>query len=150
MADVPGYVQYARWLAGIFRQGSLGESLMGRGTVAEQIISRFPVTLELGLLAIVIGLVIALPVGFYSAIHQDTVTDYSGRTIAILGLATPNFWLALWPGLCLTMVVFSLNMFGDAVRDPLDPRLRGEQGSYGAATGKRKRGFLDQLINPFN
>ena len=72
--------------------------------------------------------------------------------------------LALWPGLCLTIVVYSLNMFGDAVRDLLDPRLRedhlgrsdlryfqvglkGGQGSYG--TRKRKRGFLARLINPF-
>ena len=39
---------------------------------------------------------------------------------------------ALWPGLCLTVVVYSLNMFGDAVRDPLDPRLRGRLGRYGA------------------
>ena len=59
-------------------------------------------------------------------------------------------WLALWPGLCLTIVVYSLNMFGDALRDLLDPRLRGGQGSYGAATGKRKRGFLSRLINPFH
>ncbi len=58
-------------------------------------------------------------------------------------------WLALWPGLCLTIVVYSFNMFGDAVRDLLDPRLRGGQGSYGAA-GKRKRGFLARLINPFS
>ena len=58
-------------------------------------------------------------------------------------------WLALWPGLCLTMVVFSLNMFGDALRDLLDPRLRGGEGSYGAAKRKRKRGLLARLINPF-
>ena len=57
--------------------------------------------------------------------------------------------LALWPGLCLTIVVYSLNMFDDAVRDLLDPRLRGGQGSYGTAV-KRKRGFLARLINPFN
>ncbi len=57
--------------------------------------------------------------------------------------------LALWPGLCLTIVVYSLNMFGDAMRDLLDPRLRGGQGSYGA-TKKRKRGFLARLINPFS
>ena len=56
--------------------------------------------------------------------------------------------LALWPGLCLTIVVYSLNMFGDAVRDLLDPRLRGGQGSYGTA-GKHKRGFLSRLLNPF-
>ncbi|MDE0228486.1 MAG: ABC transporter permease [Spirochaetaceae bacterium] len=46
-------------------------------------------------MAIVIGLVIALPVGIYSAIRQDTAADYLGRSFAILGLATPNFWLAL-------------------------------------------------------
>ena len=93
--DVPGYVQYARWLGGIFLHGSLGESLMGRGAVEEQIIDRLPITVELGLLAIVIGLVIALPVGIYSAIRQDTAADYAGRSVAIIGLATPNFWLGI-------------------------------------------------------
>ncbi len=58
-------------------------------------------------------------------------------------------WLALWPGLCLTIVVFSLNMFGDAMRDLLDPRLRGGEGSYGAAKRKRKRGLLARLLSPF-
>ena len=57
-------------------------------------------------------------------------------------------WLALWPGLFLTIVVYSFNMFGDALRDLLDPRLRGGEGSYGTA-GKRKRGFLSRLLNPF-
>ncbi len=58
-------------------------------------------------------------------------------------------WLALWPGLFLTLVVYSLNMFGDALRDLLDPRLRGGEGSYGTAGRKRKRGLLARLINPF-
>ena len=57
--------------------------------------------------------------------------------------------LALWPGLCLTIVVYSLNMFGDAVRDLLDPRLRGGEGSYGTAKVKRKRGLLARLLSPF-
>ena len=57
--------------------------------------------------------------------------------------------LALWPGLCLTLVVYSLNMFGDALRDLLDPRLRGGEGSYGTAVVKRKRGFFSRLLNPF-
>ena len=52
-------------------------------------------TIQLGVTALVIGLLIALPVGIYSAIRQDTVSDYLGRTVAIIGLATPNFWLAL-------------------------------------------------------
>ena len=107
--DVPVYVQYGRWIGVLptpdwvtgeshfkgLLQGTLGESLMGSWTVEEKIIGRLPVTIELGVMAIVIGLVIALPVGIYSAIRQDTAADYAGRSIAIIGLATPNFWLAL-------------------------------------------------------
>ena len=58
-------------------------------------------------------------------------------------------WLALWPGFFLTLVVYSLNMFGDALRDLLDPRLRGGEGSYGTAKKKRKKGLLSRLLNPF-
>ena len=57
-------------------------------------------------------------------------------------------WLAIWPGVFLTIVVYSLNMFGDAMRDLLDPRLRGGQGTYGTATLKRKRGILAGLFLP--
>ena len=59
-------------------------------------------------------------------------------------------WLALWPGFCLTITVYSFNMFGDALRDLLDPRMRGGEGSYGTAMVKRKRGFLSRLLNPFS
>ena len=59
-------------------------------------------------------------------------------------------WLAMWPGIFLTIVVYSFNMFGDAMRDLLDPRLRGGEGSYGTAKMKRKRGFLSRLLNPFS
>ena len=93
--DVPVHVQYGRWIGGILLKGTLGDSLMGNFTVEEEILARLPVTLELGILAIVIGLVIALPIGIYSAIRQDTATDYAGRSLAIIGLATPNFWLGL-------------------------------------------------------
>ncbi len=108
--DVPGYVQYGRWIGVLptpdwvtgeshlkgLLQGSLGHSLLyDRSPVEEKIIGRLPVTIELGVMAIVIGLLIALPVGIYSAIRQDTAADYLGRSIAIIGMATPNFWLAL-------------------------------------------------------
>ena len=93
--DVPVYVQYGRWLRGIFLHGTLGNSLLGAWTVEEKIIGRLPVTIELGLLAILIALLIALPVGIYSAIRQDTAADYLGRSVAIIGLATPNFWLGI-------------------------------------------------------
>ena len=93
--DVPVYVQYGRWIGDIFLHGSLGESLLGRFSVEDRILGRLPVTMQLGAMAIVIGLVIALPVGIYSAIRQDTAADYLGRSAAIIGLATPNFWLGI-------------------------------------------------------
>ena len=93
--DVPVYVQYGRWIGDIFRHGTLGESLFTRELVEQAILERLPVTLELGLMAIVIGLVIALPVGIYSAMRQDTAADFLGRSVAIIGLATPNFWLGI-------------------------------------------------------
>ncbi len=107
--DVPVHMQYGRWIGVLptpdfvtkdshfngLLQGSLGKSLVSSFTVEEKIIGRLPVTIQLGVMAIVIGLVIALPVGIYSAIRQDTAADYLGRSFAILGLATPNFWLAL-------------------------------------------------------
>ena len=92
--DVPAPVQYVRWLGDIFLRGTLGDSLFGGYTVEEKIIGRLSITVELGVLAILIGLVIAVPVGIYSAVRQDTVGDHLGRFIAIIGLATPNFWLA--------------------------------------------------------
>ncbi len=93
--DVPVWVQYGRWMGGILLHGTLGNSLLGHWSVEEKIIGRLPVTLELGLMAILIGLVIALPVGIYSAIRQDTVADFLGRSLAVIGLATPNFWLGI-------------------------------------------------------
>ena len=93
--DVPVHVQYGRWLQGIILRGTLGDSLLGKWSVEEKIVGRLPVTLELGFLALVIGLVLGVPIGIWSAIRQDTTVDYAGRSVAILGLATPNFWLGI-------------------------------------------------------
>ena len=93
--DQPIYVQYGRWVGDILLRGSLGRSLLHNWEVGGRILGRMPVTFELGLLAIVIGLVIAIPVGIFSAIRQDRVGDYVGRSVAIIGLATPNFWLGV-------------------------------------------------------
>ena len=94
--DVPAHIQYVRWMSGILVRGTLGQSLLrGHTPVEIKILDRVPVTLELGGAALLIGLLIALPVGIYSALRQDTLGDYVGRSVAIFGLATPNFWLAL-------------------------------------------------------
>ena len=94
--DVPFYVQYGRWMGGILLHGTLGEPLWGGDvSIEEKILARLPVTIELGVLAILIGLVIAVPVGIYSAMRRNSAADYVGRAAAVIGLATPNFWLAL-------------------------------------------------------
>ena len=59
-------------------------------------------------------------------------------------------WLALWPGLALTITVYCLNMFGDAVRDLLDPRLKGgvgHPGAYGAKSAEKARKKLEARLN---
>ena len=93
--DVPMYVQYVRWIGDIFLHGSLGVSLQNTSNdVTTRIFDRLAVTIELGLLAIVTSLLCGLPIGVYSAIRQDTVGDYLGRSFAIIFLAVPSFWLA--------------------------------------------------------
>ena len=93
--DVPFYVQYARWIGGMFLHGTLGDSPFAGHTVEQKILAALPVTVQLGAMSFVLAQLIALPVGIFSAIRQDTPADYVARTIAIIGMATPNFWLAL-------------------------------------------------------
>jgi peptide/nickel transport system permease protein len=90
--DRPVHVQYVEWLGGVL-QGNLGTSLRSNQPVAAEIANRLPVTAELGLMAMAIGLLIAVPVGVISAIRQDTPTDYVTRGLAIAMLAIPGFWL---------------------------------------------------------
>jgi peptide/nickel transport system permease protein len=91
--DVPMIVQYGRWIGNILLHGDLGNSLWTRSPIINDIAARWPVTLELGFLGIVIAQIIALPVGIYSAIRQDTFGDYIARSFAILCIAVPGFWL---------------------------------------------------------
>jgi len=90
--DAPAHVQYGRWVWGIMR-GDFGKSLWSGTSVAEEILPRFPVTFELGILAIIIGILISIPIGTYSAVRQNTVGDYIARSFAILAMAMPGFWL---------------------------------------------------------
>ena len=101
--DVPIFVQYGRWvgvvpqrdgdLSGIL-QGDLGDSLWKRTPIMDEVLARLPVTLELGLMGVAIGLTIAVPIGVYSAIRQDSWGDYVGRSFAILCISIPGFWVA--------------------------------------------------------
>jgi peptide/nickel transport system permease protein len=90
--DRPFHVQYFEWVGGLL-QGNLGASLRSNDPVTIEISNRMPVTAELGLMAMAIGLLIALPIGVLSAVRQDTRTDYLARGLAIGMLAIPGFWL---------------------------------------------------------
>jgi len=91
--DMPIHIQYGRWIGNLVLHGDLGTSLRTQRAVAEGIAPRVPVSLELGLIGIIVGLLIAIPVGVYSAIRQDTPGDYMGRSIAIGFISIPNFWI---------------------------------------------------------
>ena len=90
--DQPIYVQYANWVATL-AHGDLGHSFKSRNPVTDELSTRIPVTLELGMLGLVIAACIAIPVGVLSAARQDTIPDYVSRSLAIGLLAIPGFWL---------------------------------------------------------
>jgi peptide/nickel transport system permease protein len=90
--DVPAPVQYVRWIGKIVLHGDFGNSITQQLPVMPIIAARIPITLELGLLALIIALSIGISIGTFSSIRQDTIGDYGARSIAILLLAVPSFW----------------------------------------------------------
>ena len=90
--DVPIYVQYGRWIGDVFR-GDLGESLWTHRSIGQDLLHRLPISIELGIMGIIVAICIALPVGIISAIRQDTMTDYITRGIAIILISVPSFWV---------------------------------------------------------
>lgn len=92
--DVPVHVQYFRWAGGILTRGDFGNSLWTGRPLVDELKLRYPVTFELSLLSLLLSLIIAIPIGVYGAIRQDTIADYLGRSFAIASLSIPNFWIA--------------------------------------------------------
>ncbi len=90
--DKPVYVQYFIWIANAV-SGDLGRSLWQNVPVTEQLAATLPITFELGFLALIVALSVALPIGIYSAMRQDTAGDYTARSFSLLMLAIPSFWL---------------------------------------------------------
>ena len=90
--DRPYHEQYLIW---VWQMVSLnpGDSIFTNEPIAVALKKSIPVTLELATLAMVLGLVIAIPIGVLSATRQDTPSDYVGRVVAVSGLSLPDFWL---------------------------------------------------------
>ena len=93
--DVPATSQYVRWWRDIILHGNLGESIFMGIDVRDQIVQRLPVTVEIGILALIVALVISFPIGIYSAMRQDTIGDYFFRSVAILLISLPSFWVGI-------------------------------------------------------
>jgi peptide/nickel transport system permease protein len=89
----PIYVQYGKWIGGLVT-GNPGDSLRSGEPLSHLIADALPITLEIVILAVIIALVIGIPLGILSASRPDSLTDYAGRLIGMIGISLPGFWLA--------------------------------------------------------
>lgn len=100
--DKPLIVQFANYMGGLVR-GDLGKSYKTGEPVFQEYLKRFPATIKLALGSMAVAILIALPIGIFSAVRQYSKFDNIGMTVALLGVATPNFWLGL-----MLILVFSV------------------------------------------
>ena len=82
---------YVEWLLGVLRM-DFGSSFVSERPVTEQLANRIPVTFQLGIMAMIYSIAIAIPIGVLSAVKQDSPIDYLTRSFAIMALAVPSFW----------------------------------------------------------
>lgn len=87
-------VQYFAWITSAL-QGDLGISLRTNQPVAELMLQKLPVTIQLAVMAMIFALLIGVPAGILSAVKKGTVTDYVANVVALSGLSIPNFWLGI-------------------------------------------------------
>jgi len=92
--DQPLHMQFANWMWDL-AHWDLGQSLWTRQPVKDLLVRRYPLTLQLSAMALLLSWLIAIPVGILSAVKQDTPLDYIPRFLSIIGLAIPNFWLGI-------------------------------------------------------
>jgi peptide/nickel transport system permease protein len=102
--DQPIAVQYIRWTVKLLH-GDFGLSIRSRRPVLEALLDRYPATLYLAATAFAVAVFIAIPAGVIAAINQNKTLDYTAMSYAMLGLAIPNFWLAL-----MLILFFSLKL----------------------------------------
>ena len=92
--DKPLLVQYWDFLSRAVR-GDFGRSLKFNEPVMKLVFERLPATLELAFISLIVAIVIAVPLGVYSAIKHNSLFDHAGMSIALIGVSLPNFWLGI-------------------------------------------------------
>ncbi len=90
----PLYAQYLDWMVAI-AQGDLGRSFWRNDTVADLLVRRGPITVQIAIMAIVFSWIVGIPVGIMSAVRRGTVQDHVVRVLATLFLAIPSFWIGV-------------------------------------------------------
>ncbi len=93
--DDPFLVQYFKWMRNILTKGQFGYSFYYKRDAVEMITERLPMSFALSFLSTMFVWVVALPIGFYSAVHKYSVADYFASFMGFFGMAIPNFLLAL-------------------------------------------------------
>ena len=93
--DRPYIVQLGIFLRDFFLKGDMGTSYMTKTSVAAEFATRFPRTLILASMCILVSVVLGIPLGIYAATHQGQFGDYAAIVLSMLGLAVPGFWMAL-------------------------------------------------------
>ena len=92
--DRPVWQQFLTWMAGVVRL-DFGTSMWTGAPIWEEIKLRFALSLQVAIMATIVAVVLAIPLGVLSALKQDTWIDYSVRVFSIAGLAMPSFWLGI-------------------------------------------------------
>ena len=92
--DKPMWNQFVDWMWGV-AHFDLGQSMWTGNPVAEEIALRFQVSLQVAIMATIVSIMLAIPLGTIAALRQDTWVDYAVRLFSITGLATPSFWLGI-------------------------------------------------------
>lgn len=100
--DQPFYIQYSNWIK-LLLQGNLGRSLRNGVPVWDEIMTRFPFTLQLAILSVLITALISIPVGIYSGFHKNGWLDKASRLMASFTVSIPNYYLAI-----ILIIVFSV------------------------------------------
>ena len=113
--DKPPITRYYNWISGIVLRGDFGQSFLYNVPVSSMIGGRIWLTMSMALAAIMLTYIIAIPLGIYSAIYRHSIGDYLGTFIGYIGLALPNFMLAL------VLLYFSINVLGSSAGGLFSP-----------------------------
>lgn len=100
----PLYKQYLNFITGIL-QGDFGTSLITKSSVATEIFSRFPATIELAIISIIVASIVGITLGVLSAVKQNSIIDYLCMGTSLVGVSMPIFWLGL-----ILIVIFSVTL----------------------------------------